>query len=90
MSCGRVNHHVVMQEETIAVIHGYRRDVIVVEEVKVAAGDSARRRGACEEERAIEYEVAVAEESLDAKREEVGVQEASGVDDGAPVLADTA
>jgi hypothetical protein len=79
-----------MQEETIAVIHGYRRDVIVVEEVKVAAGDSARHRGACEEERAIEYEVAVAEESLDAKREEVGAKKASGVDDGAPVLADTA
>jgi len=39
-----------MQEETIAVILGYRRGVIVVEEVEVAARDSARRRGACKEE----------------------------------------
>ena len=50
MSGGRVNNHLIMQEEAIAVIHGYPRDVIVVEEVKMAAGDSTRRRGACEEE----------------------------------------
>jgi hypothetical protein len=39
-----------MQEETIAVILGYQRDITVVEEVEVVAEDLACRRGACEEE----------------------------------------
>lgn len=38
----------------------------------------------------IEYEVVVAEESLGVEREEVGAQEASSIDDGAPVFEDAA
>jgi hypothetical protein len=61
------------------------------DEVEAATRDSARHRGACEEiGHPIDEVEGDAEEGVEAEREEVGTEEVSGVDDGAPVLADAA
>ena len=62
------------------------------QEVKAAAGDSTRCRSrACEEiGQLLEAVEAGAVEGVEAEREEVNTQQAAGVDDGAPVLADAA
>jgi hypothetical protein len=61
------------------------------DEVEAATQDSARHRGACEEiGHPIDEVEGDAEEGVEAEREEVGTEEAPGVDDGAPVLADAA
>jgi hypothetical protein len=90
LSCGRVGYHVTHQEQTIAVILHSQIEVIF-EEVKAAAGDSTCCRRTCEEicQPVDEAEVD-AVEGVEAEREEVGTEEAPGVDDGAPMLANAA
>ena len=69
----------------------FQNVVVFFYEVEAAARDSSRRRGACEEIcQPVDEVEGDAEEGVEAEREEVGAQEAPGVDDGAPVLADAA
>jgi len=89
-ACGRVDHHVIHQEQTIAVILHFHI-LVIFQEVKAAAGDSTRRPRRCEEIRQpVDGVDGDAVEGVEAEREEVGAEEAPSVDDGAPVLADAA
>jgi hypothetical protein len=56
--------------------------------VKVAGGDC--RRWGREERRAVLEVVGVSEEAVELEREEVDMEQTSGVDDGAPLLTDAA
>jgi hypothetical protein len=74
------------------ILHFQNRVIFCMYEVEAAAPrDSARRRGACEEiGHPLDEVKGDAEEGVEAEREEVGVEEAPGIDDGAPALADAA
>jgi hypothetical protein len=77
LPCGRVDHHVAHQEQTIAVILDFQNGrVRFFQEVEGATGDSTRCRRACEEICQPLDEVEVdAVEGVEAEREEMGAQE---------------